>query len=106
MIYKVKMTEQAGNDMRNIYEYIAIELQSPDIASSLFKRIEKCILSLEHMPERYRVYDKKMFHDNVFRVVSVGNYCVFYNVDNINLTVNIIRVMYGGRDIDSRLAEK
>ena len=29
MIYTVKVTDQADNDIRNIYEYIAYELQSP-----------------------------------------------------------------------------
>ena len=30
MIYAIKITDQANNDIRNIYEYIAYELQLPD----------------------------------------------------------------------------
>lgn len=30
MIYEIKITDQADNDIRNIYEYIAYELQSPE----------------------------------------------------------------------------
>ena len=59
MIYEIKITDQADNDIRNIYEYIAYELQSPENANSQLKRIEKCIMSLCDMPERHRFYDSE-----------------------------------------------
>ncbi len=31
MIFEVEISDQADNDLRNIYEYIAFELQSPDM---------------------------------------------------------------------------
>ena len=46
MIYAIKITAQAENDIRNIYEYIAYELQSPENSSGQLDRIEKCIISL------------------------------------------------------------
>ena len=33
MKFAIKITAQADNDIRNIYEYIAYELQSPENAS-------------------------------------------------------------------------
>ena len=47
MTYTIKITDQADNDIRNIYEYIAYELQSPEKASGQLDRIEKCIMSLD-----------------------------------------------------------
>lgn len=47
MTYTIKITDQADNDIRNIYEYIAYELQSPENASGQLDRIEKCIMSLD-----------------------------------------------------------
>lgn len=32
MIYAIRVTDQAEHDIRNIYEYIAYELQSPEDA--------------------------------------------------------------------------
>lgn len=46
MKFAIKITAQADNDIRNIYEYIAYELQSPENASGQLDRIEKCIMSL------------------------------------------------------------
>jgi toxin ParE1/3/4 len=103
MIYAIKITAQAENDIRNIYEFIAYELQSPENASGQLDRIEKCIISLDDMPERYRFYDREPWKSRGLHIVPVDNYCVLYIVDNDDSTVSIMRVMYGGRDIDVQL---
>lgn len=54
-----EVKEQANSNLRNIYEYIAFELQSPENAIGQLNRLEKMILSLEEMPERFRRYDKE-----------------------------------------------
>lgn len=103
MIYTVKITDQADEDIRGIYEYIAYELQSPENAGSQLNRIEKCIMSLDQMPERYRFYDRESWKSRGLHIVPVDNYCVLYIVDNGDMTVSVMRVMYGGRDIDAQL---
>ena len=50
-------------------------------------------------------YDKEPWRSRGLRRMAVDNYCVFYIPDNDARTVEIIRVMYGGRDIDRRMAE-
>ncbi|MDY5278250.1 type II toxin-antitoxin system RelE/ParE family toxin [Sharpea porci] len=103
MIYTIKITDQADYDIRNIYEYIAYELQSPENASGQLDRIEKCIMSLGNIPERYRFYGREPWKGRGLHIVPVDNYCVLYIVDNDNRTVSIMRVVYGGCDIDVQL---
>ena len=103
MMYTIKITAQADNDLRSIYEHIAYELQSPENASGQLDRIEKCIMSLDYMPKRYRLYAREPWKGKGLHIVSIDNYCVFYIVDDDDMTVSIIRVMYGGRDIDVQL---
>lgn len=103
MIYAIKITSQADNDIRNIYEYIAYELQSPENASAQLNRIEKCIMSLDDLPERYRFYDREPWKSCGLHIALVDNYCVLYIIDNDNKTVYIMRVMYSSRDIDVQL---
>ncbi len=59
MKYKIILTEQADNDLRGIYEYIAINLQSPENAKGQLNRLELKILSLEEMPKRFKIYEKE-----------------------------------------------
>ncbi len=56
MIYRIEMSEQADTDLRNIYECIAFELQSPENVGGQLDRLEEKIMSLEQMPERYHAF--------------------------------------------------
>ena len=40
------------------------------------------------------------------RWIPVGNYLVFYTVDEATKSVRVIRIMYGGRDIEKQLGEE
>ena len=68
MIYEVEVSEQADRDLREIFEYIAFELQSPENAIGQLDRLEEQILSLDTMPERYRKYEKEPWKSRGFRV--------------------------------------
>ena len=104
MIFNVEISQQADSDLRGIYEYIAFELQAPENASGQLDRLEKHILSLEQMPERFRRYEKEPWHSLGMRFISVDHYIIFYIPDMEKQVVSITRVMYAGRDIDTQLA--
>ena len=105
MSYAVEITEQADADLRGIFEYIAFDLQSLQNAAGQLSRLEKNILSLDEMPDRFRRYEKEPWRSRGLRLMPVDHYCVFYILDTEKQAVRIIRVMYGGRDIDAQLAE-
>lgn len=99
MIYSIHLTTQAQADLKEIYHYIAVRLQEPQNAEHQLNRIEQAIASLDQFPERYRLYDKPKWRKKNLRVSPVDNYLVFYIPNPSDATVNIIRVLYGGRDI-------
>jgi toxin ParE1/3/4 len=103
MIFEVEISAQADNDLRNIYEYIAYELRSPKNAKGQLERLENSILSLEQMPERFRLYEEEPWYSRGLRIMPVDNYCVLYFPDIENTVVTIIRVMYCARDIETQL---
>lgn len=103
MIYEVEVSQQADSDLRGIFEYIAFELQSLKNASGQLDRLEKQILSLNTMPERYRRYEKEPWKSRGLRVLPVDNYVVLYIPDCDKKVVTILRVMYARRDIDHQL---
>ena len=104
MNYSIVLTETAQADLSAIFRYIAVDLQSVQNANSQLSRIEKAIASLDQMPERYRVYDRKNWRERNIRVMPVDNYLVFFYVPtHDDLTVTVMRIMYGGRDIDRQL---
>ena len=105
MIFHVAYSAEARQDLRDIYEYIVYELLVSETAAGQTERIMKAIRSLEQMPMRHRPYEEEPWHSQGLRVLPADNYLVFYLPDENSATVNIIRIMYGGRDIDKQLNE-
>ena len=103
MIYSVKISAQAEEDLKGIFEYIAFDLMSLQNANSQLGRLESNILKLKEMPERFRLYEKEPWLSRGLRVMPVDNYLVFYIPNKETQTVTVIRVMYGGRDVEIQL---
>ena len=77
---------------------------SPENAEKQLERLEKQILSLDEMPERFPRYGKEPWHSRGLRFVAVDNYIVFYLSDVEEQVVAILRVMYSGRNIEEQLS--
>ena len=75
MQYRVDVSSQAAADLRNLFRYISDTLRAPENAYAQLARIRKQILGLAELPMRFRAYPK-------------------------HFKVTILRVIYGGRDID------
>ena len=103
MIFNVVYSSEARQDLRDIYEYIAYELLEPDTAAGQTNRIMKAARSLEQMPMRHRLYEEEPWHSQGLRFLPVDNYLIFYLPDETNNIVNILRIMYGGRDVKKQL---
>ena len=103
--YSVVYSPEALNDLKDIYAYIAQELMAPDTALNQVNRIRKEIRSLDFMPSRYALVDWEPWKSMGMRKVPVDNFVVFYTVDSNSMTVVIIRIVYGGRDIESIAAK-
>jgi toxin ParE1/3/4 len=100
MSYKVILTEAAYNDLLNIYEYMTFKGVAAYIARNLVRKIQKSILQLDEMPNRCPIYVSKSWFQKPLHKMVVANYLAFYIVDEKELRVSIIRIIYSGRDLD------
>lgn len=103
MKYSITLTGWTKTDIASIFNYIAVELQSRQNAVNQLARLEKAIASLDEMPERYRVYDHENWCGRNLRVMPVDKYLIFYIPDKESRIVTVLRVLYGGRDIDRQI---
>ncbi len=103
MNWVVRYAEEAKQDIKAIYQYIAFELNAEETAQRQYHRILDAIQSLEAFPLRQPLYKEEPWLSMGMRWLRVDNYLVFYFVDETVHGVNIARVMYGGRDIASEL---
>ncbi|MGG3688413.1 type II toxin-antitoxin system RelE/ParE family toxin [Caldifermentibacillus hisashii] len=78
-------------------------MNEPEVATGQLDRIERAVMSLDEMPERFRLYEKEPWYSRGLRQFPVDNYIIFYISEIRDKTVTVIRVIYGGRDIDEQL---
>ena len=104
MIFKVIISAQAENDLRGIFEYITFELLSPENAEKQLDRLEKQILTLDEMPERFPRYGKEPWYSRGLRFAAIDNYIVFYIPDIEEQTVTNSRALRSGRNIEEQLS--
>lgn len=104
--YSIIYSSEAKDDLREIYSYIAYDLQAPETAEGQVNRIRKEIRSLDFMPSRYSVVDWEPWKSMGMHRVPVDNFIVYYVVNNGSRTITVIRIFYGGRDIEDIIQAK
>ena len=105
MSYQIELTNQAKNDLDEIYSYIAFILLSPNVAANMYHSIIDSIRSLDNMPFRNALMDGEPWKIRGLRRCFVKNYTIFYKVDETDSIVRSIRIMYSGRDIQNMLSD-
>ncbi len=99
--YKVEITREALQDMEDIYNYIAVDLLSPENAMGQYNRIADEILTLDSFPKRYRIMKSEPEKKMELRRMLVDNYSVFYTICEDKVIVT--DVLYTASDIEARL---
>ncbi len=102
-IYSVHYTPLSLRDLKDIYYYIAFELKEPIVAKKQTKRIKDTVKGLSSMPNRFAVLEFEPFLSPGVRKMPVDNFLVFYQVNESSKSVTVIRIFYGGRDIEKLL---
>lgn len=96
--YSIKLSPQAYDDLDQIYEHIALEIQAPDAALSTVKTIEDAILSLDDMPGRGALRKTGEYANCGYRQLFVKNFTIVYRIDETDRLVIIITVRYSRRN--------
>lgn len=98
--YYVSYSDEAKDDLRNIFMHIAYNLGSRDNAESQVNRIRKAIKKLDKFPKRNPSVPYEPWASLGMRRLNVDNYVVLYIVYETNERVEIVRIPYGAMDLD------
>lgn len=104
MAFTVLLTEDAANDLRDLYTYIS-EHDSPQKAEVVLDRIEEKFVSLSELPER-GLYPKELLSLGIrdYREIFFKPYRIIYRIDNENVVVYFI--VDGRRDMQTLLQQR
>lgn len=96
--YKILVSNQAAQQLREIYEYIYYEIKSPHNAKNVTNKIKEDLYKLEYFPYRNRELSEfKNLNLHLRRLIS-KNYYAYYLIDETNTTVIISSVIYKSRN--------
>lgn len=104
--YKLIILPEAQNDIRSIVLYIARELMAPQAALGLQDEFQKVICSLAKMPKRIKTVEELPWKDAGIRKIRVKNYYLYFLVDDEEMAVKVIAVIYVGRDQVKQLTDR
>ena len=96
--YRIIMTPDATDDLRELRNHIADVLCAPDTALAYIRAVRKEIAALSEMPARYRPVDDEPWHSRGIRRFLVKNSFVYYRIDEAAKTVYVLNVIYAKRD--------
>jgi toxin ParE1/3/4 len=67
------------------------------------ERIKEAMLALREMPERQALVQELYLAAQGIRKLPVDNYLIYYSVNKSTNTINIVRVLYGKKGLESIL---
>lgn len=97
-IYEIEFTEDARDEIREIYEYISKNLVNKEAAKRLMRKMRKTVMDLAESPRLYAKIEKKDRMKREFRRILVDNYIILYTIDEDKKTVYISHMYYGKRN--------
>ncbi len=104
--FYVSYSDEAVDDLRNIFMHIAYELGSRDNAEGQVTRIREAIKKLDKYPKRNPSVPYEPWAGLGMRRLNVDNYAVLYLVDEANERVEVVRIPFGARDLDKFFEEE
>ena len=99
MAFKIKYSEQSSKDLADIMKYISDELCNPKAAERFYMGVADKIKLLRENPYLFPLYPDEKLSTEGFHFAAVGNYLMFYIIDDSKSIVNIVRLLYGRRNI-------
>lgn len=99
-LYRVEYSQEALVDIKSIYTYISQILHAPLTARRQVNCIRKEIRDLEAFPTRYVLVEWEPWASMKMHRLPIDNYVVFYLVDEQAMAVKIVRIVYGGRNLE------
>lgn len=100
---KIIYTQKALSDTDTIFDYITDVIGMRATAAEVVTRIRDSVSELKIFPKRHKIWQSEPWKSCGLRHFSVGNYTVFYRIDETADTIFVERIIYSHRDIDMLL---
>ncbi len=98
MAYKYTITYAAELDLNEILDYISNKLCNKTAAKDFYNELINSIAIVCDFPQSGILLDNSIIKDDSIRKIFVGQYIVYYKLDNNEIV--ILRIIYGKSSLD------
>lgn len=92
--YAVEITEQSQMQLKEIRDYIAYTLKAPDTAKKWLQTVLESVQSLGFEPARIKKTEEEPWRSKGIRRLIVKNHYVYFWIDEENVKVYVIGIVY------------
>lgn len=104
--YKVIITSLAKADLGEISQYLSVKLLVPSAAERIIGKIYHRIKHLQLFPKGSQIIELDGIDSGELRSIRVEGYRIIYRVVEAEKRVEIVRVIFGARDLRKVLEYK
>ena len=107
MDFSVSLSNQAEEDLADIYSFILNEYKSQINADAVLGRLYTEINNLSFMADSYHLYPNEPWYSRDLHYFSVNNYSIFYIIKEIEgkKEARVTHITYGRRDLNRFLSD-
>ena len=103
--FEYKLSRKAETDLDETIAYIAVTLENPKAAADFVDKLTQIVSELSSFPESGEKVVNDFLADNRVRKRLVGNYVLYYLPDFDERRIYILRIVFGGRDMEQIFKE-
>jgi plasmid stabilization system protein ParE len=95
MDFRIEFSAQAASDLEAIIEYISRTLRNPVAAERFYFSVDKKLAMIRSNPKIYPLARDEKLRVGGYRAAAIGNYMMFYLLDEAISAAYISRIAYG-----------
>ena len=102
-MYKTIISDVFEADLDSALTYIETELFNAGAAANLLDRSEETVARIAENPLMYPLYHDENIATRGYHYALVGNFLIFYKINEAEKSVFIARFLYGGQNMTEQI---
>ena len=98
MVFRIDYSDSFIDDLNRAIDYISNELGNYNAAKELYEKIDQSLSLLENFPYSCPIVPNAFIQKKDLRRKAINNYSLFYQVDEKNKIVLVLRLILSRRN--------
>ena len=96
--YSIDITNGCEGDIRNIVDYISSVFLDKNLANKIALGLYADIYKLSYLAPSFGFCDNEKLREEQIRKYNVKRYCIYYQLDELNKKVTVLRIRHTLQD--------